>query len=120
MTRRARPEQQIQKAVLEHLRVRGAPNLFAFHCPNGGGRSAIEGAILKGMGVRAGVPDLLIVHDGRLFGLELKTDAGRISTAQVETLQRMQAAGAIVAVAHGLDHALDWLEANGLLRGKAA
>ena len=35
--KRARPEQQIQKAVFEHLRVRGASNLFAWGIRFSGG-----------------------------------------------------------------------------------
>jgi hypothetical protein len=69
--RRAHPEDQIQRAVLEHLRIRGPRDAFVFAVPNGGGRSPIEGAIMKGLGVRAGVPDLVIIHAGKTFGLEL-------------------------------------------------
>ncbi|MFZ0094921.1 MAG: VRR-NUC domain-containing protein, partial [Pseudolabrys sp.] len=72
MKRRARPEQVVQRALMQHLQLRGVRNLFAFHVPNGGGRSATEGAILKGMGVVAGVPDILIIRDGKVFALELK------------------------------------------------
>jgi hypothetical protein len=68
MTRR-RPEQAVQAAVFEHLRIRGAPGTFAFHCPNGGARSPIEAKILKGQGVRAGVRDILAIKDGTIFGL---------------------------------------------------
>jgi hypothetical protein len=57
VTRRARPEDSIQRAVFEHLRVRGAPNVFAFHPANGGYRRPVEASILKGLGVYAGVPD---------------------------------------------------------------
>jgi hypothetical protein len=39
--------------------------------PNGGWRSPIEAAILKGLGVQPGVPDLILVRDGRPFALEL-------------------------------------------------
>ena len=118
--KRRRIEQQLQKAVLEHLRLRGAPNVFAFHCPNGGARSPIEAAIFKSLGVVAGVPDLLIICDGNVFALELKTSDGRLTPTQIETQQRMRAAGAVVGVAHGIDAALAWLEQHGLLRGKAA
>jgi hypothetical protein len=117
MKRRARPEQQIQRALLEHLRLRGAPDLFAFHCPNGGARTPIEGAIFKSLGVVAGVPDLLIIRDGRVFALELKADSGRVTPAQTETQQRMSAAGAVVGVAVGIDQALAWLQQHKLLRG---
>ena len=39
--------------------------MFAFHPANGGWRSRVEAAILKGMGVRAGVPDIIAIK-GRL------------------------------------------------------
>ena len=40
-------EQEIQKAIFQHLRVRGVPDLFAFHVPNGGYRRRTEGTILN-------------------------------------------------------------------------
>jgi hypothetical protein len=62
--RRRSPEATIQSAVFAHLRARGAPGLFAFHVPNGGYRKPIEAAILKGLGVVAGVPDVIAIHQG--------------------------------------------------------
>jgi VRR-NUC domain len=118
MTRR-RPEQDIQKALADHLRLRAAPGIYWFHPPNGGGRSAIEGAILKACGVRAGVPDLILVRDGRTFGLELKAPNGRLSESQRIAHEEMKAAGAEVAVAVGIDQALERLEAWQMLRGRA-
>ena len=41
-----------------------------------------QGAILKGMGMVAGVSDLVWLHKGTLYCLELKTDIGRLSQAQ--------------------------------------
>src|SRR5690348_9732237 len=107
--RRARPEDQIQRAVFQHFKARGAPGVFAFHVPNGGKRKPIEAAILKGLGVKAGVPDVIAVKSGHAYGLELKADDGRPTARQIETLQAMQAAGATVAVAAGLDAALRML-----------
>jgi hypothetical protein len=68
------PESAIQKAVFQHLAARGCG--FAFHVPNGGWRSPIEAAILKGQGVRPGVPDLIVIKDGFPFALELKAEGG--------------------------------------------
>jgi hypothetical protein len=113
-----RPEQAIQRAVFAHLAARGAPGTFAFHVPNGGWRSAVEAAILKGLGVVAGVPDLVLIRDGAVFGLELKAHNGRLSPAQVATQEAMRAAGVTVAVATGLDAALAQLESWNFLRGK--
>jgi hypothetical protein len=117
--RRNSPEQQIQKAVVEHLLVRGHPDAFYFHCPNGGYRRPIEAAILKEIGTVAGVPDLIIVHTGRVFALELKAPGGRVSDVQAVVHERLRRAGAEVAVAWGLDQALKQLFSWNLLRGRA-
>jgi VRR-NUC domain len=110
------PEAQIQRAVIEHLRWRGVPNSFAFHPANGGWRTAVEGAILKSMGVVAGVPDVIIINNGKVFGLELKAEDGRLTDIQRETIETMRRAGAVVAVAHGIDEAITQLENWHLLR----
>jgi hypothetical protein len=118
--RRASPEAQIQRAVFEHLRIRGAPGVFAFAVPNGGYRRPIEAAILKGLGVRAGVPDLFCVHHGRCFALELKAEGGRATDKQLACLAALRDAGAITATAEGLDAALRTLQAWGVLRGSVS
>ena len=118
--RRNRPEDMIQRALFEHLRVRSAPGTFAFHPANGGARSPIEGAILKGLGVRAGVPDLIAVRDGRTYALEIKRPGGRLTAAQDAAHAALRAAGATVVTSYGLDDALAQLERWGLLRGKAS
>jgi hypothetical protein len=120
MTRRRQPEAQLQRAVIDHLRWRGAPGVFAFHVPNGGWRGPIEAAIFKSLGVTAGVPDIIILCDGRAFGLELKSAKGRLTDVQRETHRRMREAGAPVAVAHGIDEALGQLTELRLLRGAAS
>jgi hypothetical protein len=102
--------------VFEHLRRRGAPGIFAFHCPNGGARRPIEAAILQGFGVVAGVPDVIVIHKVRVYGLELKREGGRATEKQMAAMSAMNAAGAYCCIADGLDRALACLEAWGLLR----
>jgi hypothetical protein len=115
-----RPEQAVQKALfLDHLRIRGVPGIFAWHTPNGGWRSRVEGAIMKSIGTMPGIPDILILREGHLYGLELKSERGRLTPAQFQCHVRLEAAGAKVAVAVGIDEALAQLEAWGLLRGTA-
>ena len=116
--RRQRPEQATQHAVLDHLRWRSAPDLFAFHVPNGGYRSPVEAMVLKGLGVTPGVPDIIIVHAGKIFCLELKAEHGRVTPAQLDCHERMERAGAVVGVAVGIDQAIAWLEEHGLLKGR--
>lgn len=114
-----RDEQAIQRTVFQHLAARPATGTFAFHVPNGGARSRTEAAILKGLGVVAGVPDIIAVRDGRMFALELKAPGGTTSADQDAAQAALHAAGATVATATGLDEALAQLEAWGLLRGVA-
>jgi hypothetical protein len=120
MHRRRRPEDTLQRAVLEHLRLRGPRTAYWFHVGNGGFRTPVEGAILKSLGVRAGVPDLIIIHDGKTYGLELKADGNKPTKLQIEAQDAMRAAGAEVAVATGIDQAVTQLECWGLLRGRAS
>ena len=79
-------------------------------------RSKIEAAILRGLGTARGTPDLLIVADGKAHFLELKSAGGRTTDAQRQCHEALRAAGAEVAVAHGIDEALAWLEVWNLLR----
>ncbi len=120
MRRRASPESLIQRAVFQHLRQRGAPNIFFFHVANGGYRRPIEASIMKGLGVRAGVPDVFAVKNGRAYALELKAAGGRLSEAQERALIELRAAGAMATHAHGLDQALRILEGWEILRGAAS
>src|SRR6185312_11840898 len=104
------PEAQIQRAVIQHLRLRPAADVFAFHVPNGGARRPIEAAILKGLGVTAGVPDVIAIKGGRAHCLELKAPGGRLTDAQKTVHDALRAAGASVAVADNIDTALRQLE----------
>jgi hypothetical protein len=117
--RRNHPEDTIQRAVFEHLAVRGASDVFAFHPANGGWRSRIEAAILKGLGVRSGVPDVIAIKAGRTYALELKAPGGQITATQRAAHAALRAAGAAVAVADGLDAAIEQLERWELLRGSS-
>jgi hypothetical protein len=66
------------------------------------------------------VADLILLHDGRAFALELKTEQGRPTAAQMTFISEFRAAGGEASIANGLDQALHALEAWGLLRGRAA
>ena len=114
-----RPEQEIHRAVVQHLRQRGVPGLVFTHPPNGGYRRRTEAAIFSGLGVRPGVADLLLWHDGKSFALELKAPGSRATKAQLAFLSDMERAGASTCLAEGLDPALRVLERWQLLRGRA-
>lgn len=79
------------------------------HCPNGGKRRKIEAAILKGMGVRAGWPDLQLAvprADRHGLFLELKSPDGRVTKEQEELLPLIESQGYAVCVAWSFDEAV--------------
>jgi hypothetical protein len=118
--RRARPEQIAHKAVVDHLRMRGVPGVVFLHPANGMGRTAVEGAILKSMGVMPGAPDLHLFHNNRSYAIELKADTGRVSESQADMLRRLDQVGVSTAIVVGLDSAIQQLEKWNLLRGHAS
>jgi len=114
--RRGNAEQVIQRALVQHLRLRAWPDVVWFAVPNGGWRSPVEGAILKATGVLPGVPDLVFIHRERAYFLELKTEEGKPTEKQLEVISRLEKAGAYTAICYGLDRALACLTAWGLIR----
>ena len=83
----ARIESSLQRACVAWFRVQyrsRADMLFAV--PNGGGRSRVEAAIMKGEGVTPGVADLILLEPRGGFAslcIEMKKDAkARQSEAQ--------------------------------------
>ncbi len=112
-------EAQIHKAVVLNLIERGAASIFWFHPANGGRRSWSEGKSFKAMGVVPGVPDLIILKGGEVFGLEIKSTTGRVQPSQRLCHAAMQEAGAQTAIAKGLDEALIILESWGCLKRDA-
>ena len=100
-------EAQIQRAIIDLLTKAG---VFCFSVPNNPkGRRTV--------GFKAGIPDVWAVHDGKVFALELKTEKGGVvSEKQLEAVSAINEAGGFAAVANGLDKAIAFCEAWGLLR----
>ena len=69
-------EDTIHRAVVGHLKVRARKGCIYWHTPNGGARGKTEAARFVGLGVKAGIPDLVIIMGGEIYGLELKADKG--------------------------------------------
>lgn len=109
-----RPEQSLQATLVDALHRVLTEETYFFAVPNGGMRSRVEAAIFVGQGVRPGVPDLIFIHKGRAFGLELKSDAGRLNDNQRTAHEGMRAAGARVEVARTFDEAMKHLRDAGI------
>ena len=86
------------------------------HCANevteGGPRGARRQAILVGMGVHPGFADLIVLCDGRVLFLELKSLKGRLSPAQEAFRDAVLAQGFGWALVRSLDDALGALADN--------
>jgi hypothetical protein len=109
-------EETVHRAIVAHLAHRGAAGVVWWHVPNGEARHAAIGGKLRALGTRKGMPDLMFLRAGTLYALELKREGGKLSEAQRAMLAELEAAGAVVAVAYGLDDALSRLGKWGLLR----
>jgi hypothetical protein len=116
MTRRNQPEVQLQRSLVEHLHWCAKSDVWFCHLANGGARTAVEGAVLKSIGVRPGAPDLLIIRAGQPLFLELKTPGRKLSPVQTECHDALRRAGATVETADNIDAALAFLARVGVMR----
>lgn len=66
-------EDALNVAVANYIRLQ-YPSVFFAHLPNGGSRNIIEAVKLKRMGVRKGMPDLMLFH--RKYFKDKSTYAG--------------------------------------------
>ncbi len=113
-----RPEAVLQRQVAGYLSWALPPDCWftsIAHGSRGGGDAAwLRGAIWKGMGARSGVPDLLLVAQGRALFVELKAPKGRLSEAQMGCHAEIMAAGGQVAVCRSLDDLREALSTWGI------
>jgi hypothetical protein len=104
MVRRA-PEQALQRQIAQFLDAALAGNAWYSTIPLGGG-GKVRGAILHGMGVKAGVPDMVVIDAGRATWLELKASKGVTSDEQKACHTALRQAGCAVYVIRSLDEAI--------------
>jgi hypothetical protein len=100
-----RAEEQLQRSVVQLLALYEARGLLAYcHVPNGGWRTPAEAGIFRAMGVRRGVPDLLLwTPGGKSFGVELKAGRGKESDAQALWRSTLETLGHRVYVCWSID-----------------
>jgi hypothetical protein len=105
-----REEDQIQRETVKLLRLLGSRlDAVWFAVPNGGARSKIEAAIFQGLGVVAGVPDLVFLWRDGCGGIELKREGGRLSESQREFRARCREKGIRYEVARSPAEVLEVL-----------
>jgi hypothetical protein len=110
-------EEQIHLAVVDHLRTLGNPSAVWWHTPNQSKANPQYRRKLAAMGLRPGVSDLIALHNGEAFALELKRSSrGVVSEHQNKFLSDWRSAGGHGVVAEGLDEALAICKSWGLIR----
>ena len=96
--------EHLQQVRLVSWFRRQYPDTRIFAIPNGGGRSASQGAALKAEGVQAGVPDLCVPE--WLLWIEMKREAGGVvSPVQREWIQYLEGIGHWLIIGHGFEDA---------------
>jgi hypothetical protein len=117
MRRRGTPEADLQRAVVQALRVALPRSAILHHSANEvtehGPRGARRQAILVGMGVHPGFADLVVFCEGRVLFLELKSPKGRLRPAQAAFRDAVLAQGFGWALVRSLDDALGALADHG-------
>ena len=117
MNRRATPEADLQRAVVQALRFALPRTAIIHHCANevteAGPRGAKRQAILVGMGVHAGFADLTVLSEGRVLFFELKAPKGRLRPDQEAFRDAVLAQSFGWALVRSLDDALGALADHG-------
>ena len=112
-TRRKQPEQILQRQIAQFLKLAlPTPEAWFTAIPAGGGGKT-RGGILRGMGYKAGTPDILVIYDRGSSGanmilldviwLELKSPDGTLSKAQKLCRSDLITAGCKWALCRTLD-----------------
>ena len=100
--RRAHPEASLQRAVHQYLSWALPADAVHFAIPNGLMRSKKAAARAQGEGVRAGIADLCVIHQGRPLFIELKAARGVLSAAQRTMMAKLYYCGCDVVVCKGV------------------
>jgi hypothetical protein len=81
-------------------------------------RTALAGYLAKKRGVRSGLADIMVVYDGRVIWVEMKSPAGVASKVQRQVCAELRAAGADWYLARSAEAALVALGLHVPFRGR--
>lgn len=88
------PESRIGNAIRKYCEAQGA---FVFK---------VHGNEM----MMAGLPDLIVCHEGRFLGIEVKTPEGTVSIRQKYVHSLIERAGGSVLVARSVDDVKGWFQ----------
>jgi hypothetical protein len=117
-------EHPLQKQIVDVLRVELAPpgkiskSGVVFWCVDHAFYGGEAPGARVSRGIVAGIPDMLILHRGEAFLIEIKTGDGEVSEAQRSVLAACLAASCRVAVARDAIEVLRLLDMWNIPRAK--
>ena len=108
------PEQIVHKSIVTFLELALTPPDFYTTFPSGGG-GKVRGALLKSLGLKTGVGDILLIKafSGRAYWLEVKPGKLKAKDYQKAMHIRLALAGSETAVVHNIVETHDALVAWG-------
>lgn len=107
------PEDVLHKGIAKLLEAAAPRTVLWWHTPNGEKRDRVTAAILKGMGVKPGIPDLLLYDTltGHLHAIEVKAKDGYLTAEQKSWMDRFTCSPTgRYAVARSVDDVIQILE----------
>lgn len=105
-------EAHIQQAICNLLSVY---HIFYFSIPNEHYNiSHAQGTTLKKMGLVPGMPDLAILHGGKIYFMEIKNAEGRLTEHQKIIHAELSRRGYVVSVVRSVADAIVYLNAHGI------
>lgn len=115
-------ESEIQQQVIAWSQIcKYKENLkYLHHSPNGGNRSAREGARFKREGVKSGFPDLILPKPKQNYHglfIEIKTEKGRITPTQKEWIEYLKENDYFTVVCRSFEETVDVIESYLSLNG---
>jgi hypothetical protein len=103
------PSEHLEQVRLVSWFRRNYPGVRVFAIPNGGLRSASQGAALKASGTVAGIPDLFVPE--WLLWVEMKRETGGVvSPVQKDWIAYLESIGHKVIVGRGFEDAKRQIE----------
>lgn len=117
MKKRRTPEADAQRAIVSVLRAVLPKGAIVHHSANEvrtcGELARQSQAILVGMGVHPGFSDLLVISEGRVLFLEVKSKTGRLRPAQQAFREDVTRQGFGWALVRSVDDAILALREHG-------
>ncbi|MAM60844.1 VRR-NUC domain-containing protein [Maritimibacter sp. UBA3975] len=107
-------EGPIHKACLDYLRTQ-YPRALIHHSPNENSMTGKDVARLisknKDMGMMPGFPDILMLHNGRFYGFEVKAEGNTQQENQKDAQRLIEANGGVYAVVRSIDDVMEVMRA---------